>query len=63
VIGGGFTGVAAAIACIARLERPFRLTVVEPNAALGRGVAFGAHHPMLLNVRARDLSVFADRRF
>ena len=62
VIGGGFTGTAAAIACLARFERPFRLTIVEPNAALGRGVAFGGHYPMhLLNVRAIDLSVFADR--
>jgi uncharacterized NAD(P)/FAD-binding protein YdhS len=62
VIGGGFTGVAAAIACLSRFERPFRLTIVEPDVTLGRGVAFGGHHPMhLLNVRARDLSVFADR--
>ncbi len=60
VIGGGFTGAAAAIACLKRLEQPFRLTVVEPSAALGRGVAFGGHHPLhLLNVRARDLSIHA----
>jgi uncharacterized NAD(P)/FAD-binding protein YdhS len=60
VIGGGFTGAAAAIACLKRLDQPFRLTVVEPSAALGRGVAFGGHHPLhLLNVRARDLSIHA----
>ena len=60
VIGGGFTGAAAAIACLKRLEQPFRLSVVEPSAALGRGVAFGGHHPLhLLNVRARDLSIHA----
>ena len=60
IVGGGFTGIAAAIACLARVERPFRLTVVEPAASLGRGVAFGAHHPLhLLNVRTRDLSVRA----
>ena len=58
IVGGGFTGVAAAIACLVRIEAPFRLTVIEPAAALGRGVAFGAHHPLhLLNVRTRDLSV------
>jgi uncharacterized NAD(P)/FAD-binding protein YdhS len=58
VIGGGFTGLAAAIACLARLHRPFRLVVVEPSASLGRGVAYGAHHPLhLLNVRTRDLSI------
>jgi uncharacterized NAD(P)/FAD-binding protein YdhS len=34
--------------------------VVEPSASLGRGVAYGAHHPLhLLNVRTRDLSVRA----
>jgi uncharacterized NAD(P)/FAD-binding protein YdhS len=62
VVGGGFTGVAAAIACLARLDGPFRLVVVEPGASLGRGVAYGAHHPLhLLNVRARDLSVRASQ--
>jgi uncharacterized NAD(P)/FAD-binding protein YdhS len=62
VIGGGFTGAAAAIACLKRLKQPFRLSVVEPGSALGRGVAFGGHHPMhLLNVRARDLSVHAEQ--
>jgi uncharacterized NAD(P)/FAD-binding protein YdhS len=62
IVGGGFTGVAAAIACLARIEWPFRLTLVEPAASLGRGVAFGAHHPLhLLNVRTRDLSVRASQ--
>ncbi len=58
VIGGGFTGIAAAIACLERVVEPFRLFLVEPSAALGRGVAFGGHHPLhLLNVRTRDLSI------
>jgi uncharacterized NAD(P)/FAD-binding protein YdhS len=62
VVGGGFTGAAAAVACLARLDRPFRLVVVEPSDSLGRGVAYGAHHPMhLLNVRTRDLSVRASQ--
>jgi uncharacterized NAD(P)/FAD-binding protein YdhS len=62
VIGGGFTGAAAAIACLKRLKQPFRLSVVEPSQALGRGVAFGGHHPLhLLNVRARDLSIHAEQ--
>jgi len=62
VIGGGFTGAAAAIACIRHVDGPFRLTMIEPHASLGRGVAYGGHHPLhLLNVRTRDLSVFADR--
>src|SRR5262245_36248975 len=63
VIGGGFTGAAAAIACLKRLPRPFDLTIVEPSAALGRGAAYGGHHPLhLLNVRTRDLSILPDRR-
>ena len=62
VLGGGFTGAAAAIACLARLDRSFRLVVVEPSVSLGRGVAYGAHHPLhLLNVRTRDLSVRANQ--
>lgn len=62
VVGGGFTGAAAAIACLSRLDQPFRLVVVEPSASLGRGVAYGGHHPLhLLNVRTRDLSVRASQ--
>jgi uncharacterized NAD(P)/FAD-binding protein YdhS len=62
VVGGGFTGAAAAIACLARIDAPFRLVVVEPSRSLGRGVAYGAHHPLhLLNVRTRDLSVRASQ--
>ncbi len=62
VIGGGFTGAASAIACLVRFPQPFRLMIIEPSAVLGRGVAYGSHHPLhLLNVRTRDLSVRADR--
>ena len=60
VVGGGFTGAAAAIACFVHLDQPFRLVVAEPSPSLGRGVAYGAHHPLhLLNVRTRDLSIRA----
>ena len=62
VVGGGLSGAAAAIACLAEISRPFRLVVIEPGPTLGRGVAYGAHHPMhLLNVRTRDLSVRASQ--
>ncbi len=62
VIGGGFTGAAAAIACLRRLDQPFSLTIVDPSAALGQGVAFGGSQPLhLLNVRTRDLSIHSDR--
>ena len=60
VIGGGFTGIATALACLTELKQPFRLVLVEPKSSLGLGVAFGAQHPLhLLNVRTRDLSVRA----
>jgi uncharacterized NAD(P)/FAD-binding protein YdhS len=60
VVGGGFTGSAAAIACLTRVKSPFRLIMIEPSASLGRGVAYGSHHPLnLLNVRTRDLSIRA----
>ena len=60
MIGGGFTGAAAAIACLEHVRAPFRLVLAEPSAALGRGVAYGSHHPLhLLNVRTRDLSIRA----
>jgi len=62
VIGGGFTGAATAIACLAHLSMPFRLLIIEPSAVLGRGVAYGSHHPLhLLNVRTRDLSIRASQ--
>jgi uncharacterized NAD(P)/FAD-binding protein YdhS len=58
VVGGGFTGAAAAIACLSHIKTPFRLTMIEGTASLGRGVAYGSHHPLnLLNVRTRDLSI------
>jgi len=62
VIGGGFTGIAGAIALLNAVAEPFRLSIIEPNSDLGRGVAFGGHHPLLLlNVRARDLSISASQ--
>jgi uncharacterized NAD(P)/FAD-binding protein YdhS len=62
VIGGGFTGIAGAIALLNTVDEPFRLSIIEPKSDIGRGVAFGGHHPLLLlNVRARDLSVSASQ--
>ena len=60
VIGGGFTGIVGAIALLNTVDEPFRLSIIEPKSDIGRGVAFGGHHPsLLLNVRARDLSISA----
>jgi uncharacterized NAD(P)/FAD-binding protein YdhS len=60
VVGGGFTGAAVAVACLTRIDVPFHLVMIESGPSLGRGVAYGSHHPLhLLNVRARDLSIRA----
>ena len=60
VVGGGFTGATAAVACLSHVKAPFRLVMIEGATSLGRGVAYGSHHPLnLLNVRARDLSIRA----
>lgn len=62
VVGGGFTGAAIAIACLQRITSPFRLVMIEQSPQIGRGVAYGSHHPLhLLNVRARDLSIRASQ--
>jgi uncharacterized NAD(P)/FAD-binding protein YdhS len=58
IIGGGFTGAAAAIALLQRITSSFRLSLVEPEAELGWGLAYGPAEPYhLLNVRAGNMSV------
>jgi uncharacterized NAD(P)/FAD-binding protein YdhS len=60
VVGGGFTGAAAGVACLSHLKTPFRLVIIEGTSALGYGLAYGSHRPLnLLNVRTRDLSIRA----
>lgn len=63
VIGRGYSGIAAAITLLYRLEPGCRLTLIDGNFSLGGGAAYGrlAHPDDLLNVRARDLSVLPDR--
>jgi uncharacterized NAD(P)/FAD-binding protein YdhS/mannose-6-phosphate isomerase-like protein (cupin superfamily) len=58
VIGGGFSG-AALIHQLARREDPtLRVTWVEPNGALGHGVAYKTTDPAhLLNVPAGGMSI------
>ena len=45
IVGGGFSGVAAAILLSRRSGQPLRLYVVEPRAQLGAGVAHGSTEP------------------
>ena len=48
VIGGGFTGVAFVIHAILarRPELDLDVTIVEPAAVLGRGIAYGTSEPL-----------------
>lgn len=58
VIGGGFSGAAAATHLALRAAEPTRITLVEPGEHLGRGLAYGAGGDRwLLNVPAGRLSI------
>ncbi|GAA4493387.1 FAD/NAD(P)-binding protein [Hymenobacter ginsengisoli] len=62
IIGGGFAGTALALH-LARQPGPLPMEValVEPRATPGPGLAYSAQRPeLLLNVRPRSLSVWAD---
>lgn len=48
IVGGGFAGAALALQLLRRAEGPLRLTVVEPRATLGRGVAYSTPDPVHL---------------
>jgi uncharacterized NAD(P)/FAD-binding protein YdhS len=48
VVGGGFTGAAAGVACLSHLKTPFRLVMIEGTSALGQGLAYGSHRPLNL---------------
>lgn len=59
IVGAGFTGTLLAINLL-RHDR-LQVTLIERAEAAGRGLAFGAAHPMhLLNVRAGNMSAFPD---
>lgn len=60
IVGAGFTGLMLAV----ELQRlgAVQATLIERGPVHGLGVAYGAAHPMhLLNVRASNMSAFADR--
>jgi uncharacterized NAD(P)/FAD-binding protein YdhS len=61
VIGGGFSGLLTAANLLADPSGPAVL-LVERNAGLARGLAYGSAAPShLLNVRAGNMSAFPDR--
>lgn len=62
IIGGGFTGASLAWQ-VARMGLPLRLTIVEPRADLGRGLAYSATDPThRINVAANRMSIDPENR-
>ena len=60
IIGGGFTGTTLA-AQLLRASPSLSVLVLEKTGSVGRGLAYGTEcSSLLLNVRARNMSAFAD---
>lgn len=61
VVGGGASGALAAIHLLRRASAPVEISVFEPAAQLGAGVAYGTPDPRhLLNVRAGAMSALPE---
>src|SRR5512145_2897912 len=61
VVGGGFSGAAFALHLVRRATRPILISIIEPRAALGYGLAYGTRDPAhRVNVPARIMSLFPD---
>ena len=61
IVGGGFAGAAAALRSIEAGSGPLAITVIEPRATLGRGIAYSTTEPgHLMNGPARSLSLYPE---
>lgn len=61
IVGGGASGVLLACHLLRDANESFRVTLIEKRPALGRGMAYSTAQPgHLLNVRATNMSAFAD---
>jgi uncharacterized NAD(P)/FAD-binding protein YdhS len=61
IVGGGASGVLLACHLLRHLSENIRVTLIEKNPAIGRGIAYGTADPAhLLNVRAANMSAFPD---
>ena len=61
IVGGGASGVLLACHFLRNLSENVQVTLIEKNPAIGRGIAYGTADPAhLLNVRAANMSAFAD---
>lgn len=61
IVGGGASGVLLACHLLRSFSGSIKVTLIEKNPAIGRGIAYGTANPAhLLNVRAANMSAFAD---
>jgi uncharacterized NAD(P)/FAD-binding protein YdhS len=59
VLGGGAAGTLVAAELIRGAKRPLEVTLIEPRAVLGRGLAYATPFPFhLLNTRAARMSAY-----
>ncbi|MGY6662474.1 MAG: FAD/NAD(P)-binding protein [Glycocaulis sp.] len=62
IIGGGFTGYAAALALVRQISAPLEIAIFDVEASRAGGIAYGRCGNLhVLNVRAGELSCDADR--
>lgn len=62
IIGGGASGVLLAYQLLHQPASHFRVTLIEPRADIGRGLAYHTGNPdHLLNVRAANMSALPDQ--
>jgi uncharacterized NAD(P)/FAD-binding protein YdhS len=61
IVGGGFSGLMAAVNLARLSKRPLSLTLINCARPMGRGIAYSTARPEhLLNVAARNMSAFRD---
>jgi uncharacterized NAD(P)/FAD-binding protein YdhS len=61
IVGGGASGALMTAHLLKRADRDVRLTLIEPRAEIGRGLAYATENEShRLNVRASNMSAFAD---
>ncbi|MDL2406873.1 FAD/NAD(P)-binding protein [Rhizobium calliandrae] len=61
IIGGGFAGALTALKLLDRTEVPLSITVIEPRAELGRGVAYSTTEAVhLVNGAANTFSLYPE---
>ena len=61
VVGGGASGVLLACHLLRDANNAISVTLIEKRQAIGRGMAYSTAQPgHLLNVRAANMSAFAD---